>query len=213
MLKLKVINFKRESRNRLIKIFSIIILGIWILNLNLNFNLEMYENLNKKKVNQKDYFDIDFYEILKRCFIFYDKELLYLDKNKMKENVSESDKLNFLKSKIELLGYFEKIDKDIKDDYSLNENIESEIDDNETVDVVWLDSNNEKLIENVIDLENLSNQDKELLDSNYVYVPKYEISAKNSKDIFDTDLNEIAKKIATTEVQEKNREDKFNTKI
>lgn len=212
MLKLKVINFKRESRNRLIKIFCIFVLVIFVFNLisNLKFDLKMDKDIDKKKLNTKNYFDIDFYEILKKCFVFYDIDLLNFN---ISDNNNCCNKLSVLKSKIELLGYFEEIDKDINDDVLLNENIEYELKDEKIVETVSLNNNNETLIENVIDLEKLSNKDKVLLNSNYVYIPKYEISAKNSKDIFDIDLNEIAKNIVTTEVQEKNREDKFNTKI
>ena len=90
MIKLSVINFKRESRRKLINIILIIFISIIILNLRRDFR--EYKNIDlvnsndnilddKKRLKLETNFEFDFKLLLEKCFVFFDKEIFLCDVN------------------------------------------------------------------------------------------------------------------------------------
>ena len=220
MIKLSVINFKRESRRKLINIILIIFISIIILNLRRDFR--EYKNIDlvnsndnilddKKRLKLETNFEFDFKLLLEKCFVFFDKEIFLCDVNNKdslkNSNFNENKKINFLKDSIGLLGYFNKVEEVVNLNSDSKENIETI----KSIDDIKTDINTEK--ENIVNELNLNNKDKELLYSNYVYTPRYEISATNTSDVFDVDLSSVPRLGITKVNSEKNKVDKYNIQI
>ena len=217
MIKLSVINFKKESRRKLKNIILIGCLIIIILNLRRDYSEYIYyKEINKSGNNafrKNDIFcDLNGYNFLEKVFVFFDKEILVNDcvindyENKDKDKEKFNNKLDFLKNNIEILGYLNRLEEVV----NLNgiDEFEDKVVEEIVVDNTIIDEK-----ENIVNELNLKEKDKQLLYSNYVYAPKYEINAENSKDIFDVDLNTVPKIGSTKVVSEKNKEDKFNVQI
>ena len=214
MIKLKVISLNKNRRN-IIKFILCLAIVIWLV-LNINTSLvsnivsSKNININNDKNNNKNNY-LDYKILLRESFVFLDT---YDNINKLEDiNVNNKDKFfEILKSNLGVVGVLAKESKINSDNINDFENIKYINDYN-----IYNENEKQTTINNIINLENLTKEDKELLNSNFVYIKeydtKYEIPAKNTNDIFDTDIKSIAKVIKTRVVSEKNKVDKYNTEI
>ena len=230
MIKLSVINFKKESRKKLKNIILIIFFSIIIFNLRIDFgeykSLELVDSTDNVLEDKKRFnfeFEFDFKVLLEKCFMFFNKDIFLSEvnfenkelnnelNNELNRELKQKNKIDFLKDNICLLGYLNKVDEVIN--YNGIENLSND----KEIIVNTGDSKSkieiEKEKENIVNELNLNKKDKELLYSNYVYTPKYEIPAKNTNDVFDIDLKNIPKIGNTKVIAEKNKVDKFNVQI
>ena len=211
MVKLKVINLQRESRKKFKKIFVIIILILLIINIFKmffeNYDYEINFNVNLKN-NNDTVLSEKYKKILGNSFVFLGTE--NIEKGYIEEKGSNINKIQILKNSISLLGFV-----NINSSQTDSDNNIQQEDVLDNVNVAYENTNEvvSKTKEDIINNYTLSKEDEEFLNSNFVYTKTYEISAKNTKDVFDVALEEIPKKLDTKVVLEKNKEDKYNTVI
>ena len=216
MIKLSVINFKKESRKKLKNITLIIFFSIIIFNLRIDFgeykSLELVDSIDNVLEDKKRFnFEFDFKVLLEKCFMFFNKDIFLSEVNFKNNELKQKNKIDFLKDNICLLGYLNKVDEVVNYNGIENLSNDKEIIVNVGDSKSKIEIENEK--ENIVNELNLNKKDKELLYSNYVYTPKYEIPAKNTNDVFDIDLKNIPKIGNTKVITEKNKVDKFNVQI